>query len=110
MDDQEALPRVTLLEGVPFEKELAGLPFQTKKFPAVFRDTKINTGPVDLLSDFRPRMESRTASGLNATSGVFTPRTSTPASVYSPYGGIANLDGASLHTQVSPNATPPSDA
>ncbi|KAF2490101.1 hypothetical protein BU16DRAFT_170516 [Lophium mytilinum] len=33
--------RVTLLEGVPFEKELQELPFRTQKFEGLFRDTKI---------------------------------------------------------------------
>lgn len=36
------ISRITLLEGVPFEKELAILPFNTHKFPLIFRDTKIN--------------------------------------------------------------------
>ncbi|KAF2272653.1 uncharacterized protein EI97DRAFT_202007 [Westerdykella ornata] len=36
--------RITLLEGVPFEKELLSLPFATKKFPDIFRDTKLSLG------------------------------------------------------------------
>lgn len=40
--DRVYLERVTLLEGVPFEKELRGLPYPTKKFPAIFRDSKVN--------------------------------------------------------------------
>jgi hypothetical protein len=31
-----------MMEGVPFEKELLALPFPTKKFPGIFRDTKVN--------------------------------------------------------------------
>ena len=95
VDDREALSRVTLLEGVPFEKELIGLPFQQKKFQGGFRESKIMVpGQVDLLSDFRPRVDSRTS--LNATSGVFTPRTTTPSSYYSPAAGISNLDGQAM--------------
>jgi len=40
-DDATHLHRITLLEGVPFEKELNMLPFRTKKFLGIFRDTKI---------------------------------------------------------------------
>lgn len=40
--DQGHLRRTTLLEGVPFEKELAALPFPTKKFEGLFRDSKIS--------------------------------------------------------------------
>ncbi|KAF2112997.1 hypothetical protein BDV96DRAFT_148635 [Lophiotrema nucula] len=34
--------KVFLMEGVPFEKELLQLPFRTKKFPEIFRGTKIS--------------------------------------------------------------------
>ena len=40
-DKTELLEKVVLLEGVPFEKELVPLPYSTKKFPDLFRDTKI---------------------------------------------------------------------
>lgn len=42
--DQPTIKRVTLLEGVPFERELAGLKntYQTTKFNTLFRTTKIN--------------------------------------------------------------------
>jgi hypothetical protein len=39
-DDQEAIPRVSMLEGVPFEKELAVLPFQKCRLSGLFRDGK----------------------------------------------------------------------
>ena len=42
MNDPAYLSKVTLLEGVPFEKELVDLPYETKKFPLLFRDTKIS--------------------------------------------------------------------
>ncbi|KAF1834674.1 hypothetical protein BDW02DRAFT_323474 [Decorospora gaudefroyi] len=41
-DRAELVNKVVLLEGVPFEKELVPLPYGTKKFPGLFRDTKIN--------------------------------------------------------------------
>lgn len=97
MSDPEVLQRATLLEGTPFEKELAVLPFRTKKFPGIFRDTKINVA-VDLLTgqnvSYRPRMDSH---GLSATSEAFTPRTNSPYTpVFSPGGGIPQLDGQTL--------------
>ncbi|KAL6703536.1 hypothetical protein ACN47E_009561 [Coniothyrium glycines] len=42
-DKTEMLNKVVLLEGVPFEKELVTLPYSTKKFPGIFRETKIST-------------------------------------------------------------------
>ncbi|KAK3701203.1 hypothetical protein LTR37_015582 [Vermiconidia calcicola] len=93
MSDEEALSRVTLLEGTPFEKELAILPFQKAKFPGIFRDNKISIqGQTDLLTGQPP---ARVDSGrsLNANSVAFTPRTGTPASVYSPYSTAATLGG-----------------
>lgn len=83
-----------MLEGVPFEKELRVLPFRSKKFPGIFRENKIILpGQIDLLTgtESRGRVDSRNT--LNANSGVFTPRTGTPASIYSPLGSITNLDG-----------------
>ncbi|KAI4954366.1 hypothetical protein J4E91_002079 [Alternaria rosae] len=40
-DRLEVTNKVVLLEGVPFEKELVCLPYRTKKFPGLFRDTKL---------------------------------------------------------------------
>lgn len=40
-DRAEQLKKVVLLEGVPFQKELVGLPFSTKKFPGLFLESKI---------------------------------------------------------------------
>ncbi|KAF1847003.1 uncharacterized protein K460DRAFT_51679 [Cucurbitaria berberidis CBS 394.84] len=40
-DKTELLNKVVLLEGVPFEKELVHLPYSTKRFPGLFRDSKI---------------------------------------------------------------------
>ncbi|CAO2655243.1 Nn.00g103070.m01.CDS01 [Neocucurbitaria sp. VM-36] len=40
-DKAETLDKVILLEGVPFEKELISLPYSTKKFPGIFRESKI---------------------------------------------------------------------
>lgn len=76
--DEAALQAVTLLEGVPFEKELAALPHNRTKFPGIFRDRKIEINGVDLLTDARSRHDSR--SSFNPASGVFTPssRTSAP--------------------------------
>lgn len=91
-NDGQAKARVTLLEGVPFEKELLELPFRTVGFPGVFRDMKINLGNTfDFITG--PVTRNRENSILNASSGIFTPRTTTPASTYTPGGGIPELDG-----------------
>jgi hypothetical protein len=42
LGDDARISKVTLLEGVPFEKELLGLPYKTKKFDGLFRRAKIN--------------------------------------------------------------------
>lgn len=77
------MPRLTLMEGTPFEKELDVLPFVKHKFNGLFRDSKIVIGAPDLLAGAPPRMDSRMRA-LNPASGMFTPRTATPASIYSP--------------------------
>jgi hypothetical protein len=40
-DRPEIVSKVVLVEGVPFEKELVPLPYTTKKFPGLFRESKI---------------------------------------------------------------------
>lgn len=73
------------------------MPFNTTRFDSLFRNVKVTDGgPSDLMSDFRPRIDSR---GLNAASGVFTPG-STP--VVSPR-GIPQLDGNQLGSYPFPS-------
>lgn len=43
-NDVEAIARLTLLEGSPFAPQLAALPFNKTKFPALFREREINFG------------------------------------------------------------------
>ncbi|KAJ9660725.1 hypothetical protein H2201_006804 [Coniosporium apollinis] len=53
--DQGFVSRITLLEGVPFEKELVTLPFMTKKFENLFRSSKINLyGNQSQITPFAP--------------------------------------------------------
>ncbi|KAF2999696.1 hypothetical protein E8E13_002711 [Curvularia kusanoi] len=40
-DNPETVAKVILLEGVPFEKELLPLPYTTKRFANIFRDSKL---------------------------------------------------------------------
>ncbi|KAJ4983239.1 CCCH zinc finger dna binding protein [Stagonosporopsis vannaccii] len=40
-DKPEIVNKVVLLEGVPFEKELLPLPYSTKKFSSIFRQSKL---------------------------------------------------------------------
>ncbi|KAI4615595.1 uncharacterized protein J4E87_009054 [Alternaria ethzedia] len=54
-DRLQVTNKVVLLEGVPFEKELVGLPYQTKKFPGLFRETKLvvwGSGPTYAASTY----------------------------------------------------------
>ncbi|KAF2873614.1 hypothetical protein BDV95DRAFT_348737 [Massariosphaeria phaeospora] len=44
--DETYLSRVTLLQGVPFEKELLALPYKKAKFPGIFRQSKLSVMPV----------------------------------------------------------------
>ncbi|KAK4632234.1 hypothetical protein CLAFUW4_03515 [Fulvia fulva] len=84
--DDEARSRVTLLEGVKFEKELAKLPFNKKKLDGLFRESKINLTPPDLLTDL-PRDRHDSKNSFNPASGVFTPASRTPVPdtpLYSP--------------------------
>lgn len=78
MSESEVVSRVTLLQGVPFEKELVALPYHTKKFDGIFRETKINLNMLDLLTDM-PRLRQDSKSTFNPASGIFTPGTRTPA-------------------------------
>lgn len=70
-DREEIVKKVVLLEGVPFEKELLQLPYITKKFPGLFRDSKI----VLSINPFVP-------------SGLYTP---TPPATTKTYNVIAGL-------------------
>ena len=88
MHDDTGVGRVTLIGGVPFEKELDVLPFDQKTIPGLFRQTKINLTPPDLLSDtHRGRHDSKNI--FKPASAMFTPpaSTATPAPstpMYSP--------------------------
>lgn len=96
--DHEATPRMTLLEGTPFEKELQVLPFRKHKFDGIFRDRKITLGAPDLLTGLPQRSDSR-INGLNPASGTFTPRlpNARPSIQSSPV-SVPGLDGLSRRT------------
>ncbi|CAK4030169.1 Hypothetical predicted protein [Lecanosticta acicola] len=106
--DAFVAPRMTLLEGVPFEKELVALDtYKTTKFEGVFREAKVVVAP-DLLTDFsRGRQDSKNA--FNPTSGIFTPASSrTPAPqtpLFSPRSGpgvASPAPSASVSTRREP--------
>ncbi|KAF7187199.1 hypothetical protein HII31_11454 [Pseudocercospora fuligena] len=81
-DDDATVAKVTLLEGVPFEKELQTLPYPQQKFPGLFRESKIVVNSVDLVTaDFsRLRHDSKNNMNVfNPNSAVFTPPSQTPA-------------------------------
>lgn len=88
MNNNDETGRVTLLGGVPFEKELDDLPFNKRTIPGLFRDTKLSLAPLDLLGDIsRGRHDSKNV--FNPASAMFTPppstRTPAPSTpMYSP--------------------------
>lgn len=91
MKDVQAKARITLLEGVPFGQAMTALPLPRKKIPGIFRDTKIAMPPLlEMRADPRARVGSNTS--LNAASSVFTPRTTTPTNLSSPFGSVTSLD------------------
>lgn len=97
--------KVTLLEGVPFEKELLGLPYKTKKFNGLFRDTKLS-----VLGMGHPLMVASPAfKNYNVLNGlptrlppiavpVSSPTPSTPNMVRTP--SLLTLDGFAPDTIV----------
>jgi hypothetical protein len=84
--DVTKVSKVTLLEGVPFEKELLGLPYKNKKFEGLFRETKLNIsglpGPV--------RGPSPAVKNYNVLSGLPT-RLPPPTTLNSPTPSIRSL-------------------
>ncbi|KAF1949829.1 hypothetical protein CC80DRAFT_539999 [Byssothecium circinans] len=90
MSDPIVLSRVTLLEGVPFEKELLALPYNTTKFPDLFRDAKINL--------FSPNGGNATPDGIknyNILTGLPS-RLPAPLRPSSHVGNAAILDSPAL--------------
>ncbi|KAK5167830.1 uncharacterized protein LTR77_007529 [Saxophila tyrrhenica] len=90
--DEEALPRVALLEGAPFNMDLANMPFRKLKLAGIFQETKNH----QTYCSGGQRVDSRIS--LNATSEAFTPRNATPVgqsfSVQSPPSSAAGLENA----------------
>ncbi|KXL41833.1 hypothetical protein M433DRAFT_146227 [Acidomyces richmondensis BFW] len=84
-NDEEVLSRVTLIGGIPFEKELVALPFRKRKFTGIFCNNGISTvlPEVWTAASLRKRIDSV---GLNATSEPFTPRSGSPYSPVLPGG------------------------
>lgn len=77
-DKAEIVSKVVLLEGVPFEKELLPLPYSAKKFPGIFRDSKL----VALGATAQPPPAGK----LRQTSGIGTPVA--PSKVYDVSSGL----------------------
>ncbi len=82
-NDEEALPRVAMLEGPPFDSVLNDLPFRKVKLSSIFCESKGSIGQMYQFSG--QRVDSRIS--LSATSEVFTPRTTTP-SLRSPFSSV----------------------
>jgi hypothetical protein len=65
VESSDHVSTVTLLEGVPFEKELVDLPYKTTKLPDIFRDTKISAFGA-------PSLSSPVAKNYNIITGLPT--------------------------------------
>jgi hypothetical protein len=59
-----------LLEGVPFEKELVPLPYTTRKFPGLFRETKLVTW--SSIAPFIPATPGQEAKDIPKTYNIFS--------------------------------------
>ena len=83
LKDPTVLPHITLVEGVPFEKEIAALKdsFKITKFENVFRTTKlapspaIPRGPLQAVTATLPALSRVESNGTNGTAST----SSTPA-------------------------------
>lgn len=91
MHDIQAKARIALLEGVPFGEQFSALPLRHTRIPGVFHNTGLILPPH---KDFHPNAREGFGSNnsLNANSSIFTPRTTTPANLSSPFGSVTSLD------------------
>jgi hypothetical protein len=71
-DNSETVSKVVLLEGIPFEKELLGLPYNTKRFPNIFRDSKLVASPSNTFVPGRLRHVSGVATPLQKNYDIST--------------------------------------
>ncbi|KAF1970993.1 hypothetical protein BU23DRAFT_537170 [Bimuria novae-zelandiae CBS 107.79] len=85
MGDVTKISKVTLLEGVPFEKELLGLPYKTKKFDGLFREAKINVLGVPASVSPAP------VKNYNVFNGLPTRLPPAPAALDSPTPSVRSL-------------------
>lgn len=118
-DDEEALNRLSLLQGSPLGPELAEMPFNKVKFQGLFRNTEINLGldhPTGTYDEIKgaqprvltspltvPRVDSRIGlqpSALSANGDVFVPR-SLSSKMQSPQSSVTSLSviGQDLHNR-----------
>ena len=108
--EQLYLERITLLEGVPFEKELSVLPFSTKKFETIFRSSKINV--YDTLNGFPapfpPPLRGMAQLGLGAPQNTTQQQISTPSlSTVALVEKFPTLQAAQQSTWATKAAAPP---
>jgi hypothetical protein len=102
-DRPDVVTKAILLEGVPFEKELIPLPYSTKKFSGLFRESKIILGGMPGAYTYTQPMVS-TGSPLsvqqtyNMLSGLPTrfPAPTRPPGLDSPLPSKAALANASV--------------
>jgi hypothetical protein len=117
MDDPACVAKVTLIEGIPFEKEIAVLPYPKTKFTGLFRNTKMNPLGVQNYTTnngFPSHLPSSRSSSLYSLKGnspdlgkvsMNLTRSSTPA-VKSPMNWAAKAAAPPLPSPITAPAKP----
>ena len=103
--------RITLLEGIPFGKELLGLPFNRSKFGTIFRSEKIAPPPIGAPPANRNGLETAAAAAL-LRSMNHTPSESVSSNGEAGYakpGAIATWAGRAAVAANLPPPTPPAE-
>lgn len=113
LGDRSAFDRITLLEGVPFEKELTVLKskYETTKFEGLFRTTKINVYqqqfPAHMISQLSNAAQPQYQSPYQPSMNRSTPTPSSAASSMNPMAtSWASTAVANVGRMVSPPPTP----
>lgn len=108
--DETITKRVTLLEGLPFGKELLELPFNRSKFGTIFRSEKIVLAPI-ARGNVNGNIETAAAAAL-LRSMSHTPSESVSSIAdggYARIGAIATWAGRAAVAAALPPPTPPAE-
>ncbi|KAK8209503.1 hypothetical protein IWZ01DRAFT_572578 [Phyllosticta capitalensis] len=113
---EQAVQKITLIEGVPFAREYGSLPFRVRKFGELFRPQKINLYEPGLPTPFPPPglgLYQNQLQSPGTPTSIVSPATDnmmSPASVASPTSatgtGWANVAAKAARLPAPPNPTP----